>query len=289
MNETILRDFFYLDIDRVRSLVAQLRQGAPEALEKTNVHQGQAGVKLLEYAYERRESETRSVHHYMFALLEEALRGTKRILVIDEEYPQSQWTQDLPADGQLVLARGRIRFLDFENLVGALEAFPQLLATVTQMQRLSLKQKLQAGELNQDQYAKAIQDAERTSKVGMEKKDFKGLVEMIRELYSGTLRLKVFPFQNHRRYCLTGSVSVEHLQQPRGNLWLSGGMESESQWWAMGIVNRLHASDSSADGGQSLEDTLENLLLQFAKVGKFTTSIDFPALSFVPLAVYREL
>src|SRR5947208_9118423 len=67
----VLRDFFYLDIDRVRSLVAQLREGMPEAVERQTVHHGRGGLKLVEYAYERTQTETRSVHHYIFSLLEE--------------------------------------------------------------------------------------------------------------------------------------------------------------------------------------------------------------------------
>ena len=34
-NASVVRDFFYLDVDRVRSLLAQLREGVPSAFEKT--------------------------------------------------------------------------------------------------------------------------------------------------------------------------------------------------------------------------------------------------------------
>ena len=288
----ILRDFFYLDVDRIRSLLAQLREGIPEAFEKRQVQRGGGGIKLglsLDYAYERADSETRSVHHYMYSLLEETLRQTDRLQVVDASFTIDRWSRDGLPDGTLVLANGYLRLLDFEKITEAVESMPRILEIAQGFQKLSLKGQLQKGLITQREYEAGTREL---SGPGMDRKDIKEIVEVVREMYSDALRLKVLPFDGDKASYLVGNLSAEHLQHPRSGLWLTGGVESQSKWWAMGIVNHLNTVDPASTAlpeKQTLEDHIEQILLSFSAIAKLTTSVELPALSFTPLAIYRLL
>jgi hypothetical protein len=117
-------------------------------------------------------------------------------------------------------------------------------------------------------------------------------VETVREMYSATLRLKVFPFHRDDSRYLVGNVSADHLQQPRASLWLTGGVESQSKWSAMGIVNQLRAVDPasiSLPPNPTLEEHLEQVLLAFSGIARVAASVELPAISFTPLAIYRQV
>src|SRR5439155_10810803 len=148
----VLRDFFYLDIDRVRSLVAQLREGMPEAVERQTVHHGRGGLKLVEYAYERTQTETRSVRHYIFSLLEEILKKASRLELIDNSFDDAKWNASHLRDGLILLVEGYIRLVDFQKLIEAVEALPNILKVAQQMEKVTLRKRLQAGDVTQAQY-----------------------------------------------------------------------------------------------------------------------------------------
>jgi hypothetical protein len=92
----LLRDFIYLDTERVRSFSAQLLEGVPDSATREAAHEvgadataeaglfsvirGQGGV---DYRYHRSASETRSLHHHVYTLMEEALDKAAFITPID--------------------------------------------------------------------------------------------------------------------------------------------------------------------------------------------------------------
>ena len=285
-----LRDFFYLDIDNVRSLVAQFREGVPEAFEKTRIHRGGGGLKgplSLDYAYERADTETLSMHHYLYTVLEEKLREAKRITAIDGSYPFDKWNHDELPDGTIVLAHGFIRILDFDNIVETMRSLPRILEVAAGFQRTALKQQLQSGQMQKLEYDAALKDLQQGQ---LNKKDVDSIASTIKEMYSGAIRVKVFPFRGDRNHYLVGSILGEHLQRQRGGLWLTGGVESASAWYAMGFVNHLTAADPQdfqMPMSPTLEDHLEKLLVSFSPVAQVAATVSLPALSFTPLAIFR--
>lgn len=84
---TVVRDFMYLDWERVRSMSAQLLGGFPQDATRESGHetgargQVEGGLPLTikgrgegDYRYFRTQNETRSLHHYVYSLFEERLR-----------------------------------------------------------------------------------------------------------------------------------------------------------------------------------------------------------------------
>src|SRR5437867_11313737 len=104
MAKPLIRDFIYLDIERVRSFVAQTSGGLTS--ERTQQAQHQVGgegqvegglpfiVKATgstDYHYERSQSETKSLHDHIFEELYHKLQAEKHIADLSHAY-ETVWT-----------------------------------------------------------------------------------------------------------------------------------------------------------------------------------------------------
>jgi hypothetical protein len=121
----VLRDFIYLDWEKVRSLAAQLLEGIPEEEKRERRHESGAKGRLeasalnllkgggeIDYRYFRSSNETRSLHHHIYSLFEDALIEKSIVTVIDEDFGAERWASKSFYDGQFVLASGLLRIMD---------------------------------------------------------------------------------------------------------------------------------------------------------------------------------
>ena len=286
-----MRDFLYLDIDRVRSFVAQLREGVPEAVEERLSKKGSGGFKLgltADYAFETGSSETRSIHHYLYSILEDGLDESKKLVRVGDGYPLAKWTKnDLP-DGAFVLVEGALWLLDIEGMADALQRMPRIMEISARFKRESLKKQVQSGTISQAEFQRQNSEMAQT---GQGIKDALPIAEVLQKLYGNIVRFRVFPFETSKEQCFSGTMTVEHLQRERANLYAAGSALPASRWLAMGIVD--HVEPPSAEElvavaqGDSLEDKMLGLLAAFVGFGKLTIPVAWPALGLTPLAIYR--
>src|SRR5687768_4930534 len=97
-----LRDFVYLDGDRVASLAAQLDLEIPP----------DAG---------------RAADERLFRQVEAALAKRAAVREVDAAFDFAKWTPDAFVDGQFVRATGAVRLLDYAWLSMALAGLPAVL------------------------------------------------------------------------------------------------------------------------------------------------------------------
>ncbi len=132
-----VRDFVYLDWERVRSLAAQLLEGIPQDQREERRHEvgGKSQIELsaltilkgqggVDYRYFRSTSETQSFHHHVYSLFEDALIQKNLVTVIDDTLADDRWAEDFFYDGQFVLATGIVRIMDYSWVAGFMESFP---------------------------------------------------------------------------------------------------------------------------------------------------------------------
>lgn len=124
----VVRDFRYLDVERVRSLLSQMARGYPEAYEEVRTRAGAVGLKLgVDIGGEAGSSasESRSVHHYQYTLLESTLEETNRLNRLDKgRTPESALQLQ---DGAIVKGTGRLRALHPAQLAKMLGSFGDMM------------------------------------------------------------------------------------------------------------------------------------------------------------------
>lgn len=266
-----LRDFVYLNIDKVRSLVAQLQHGAPETVQRTDVGQAELGLRSVlaaKYAFETSSTETRSIHHRLYDILEDHLKEEPKLLSVGPDLDHTQWQPDLFRDGTFVLIHGYVRILDFDRLVASLRISTRVASLTTRLSK-------------QPNPLKGQEDT------------IKSVTKVVEDVYADALRVKVWPYESMQTHYFVGNLDPDYLQQKRANLLGGGLLDSGSRWWTMGIVNAaptatgLQPNPDSAS--TNIEQGMENIMLALNEIASLAAPEAFPAVGFTPLAIYRRL
>lgn len=300
---TQLKDFIYLDIDRVRSFVAQLYQGVPEAFEERKgtekTGKGEAGVEIPglvklgiggDILYQKSATETRSTHHYLYSLFEQKLIELDRLLKVDQTFEVGKWTPTSFEDGTFVLVHGKVQIVDYRSVVTAFQMIPRIAEIALTFQKQTLRQQLQSGKISQSQYDKQVGS---TGVPALNKKDVQQISEMVDKLYSGISRVKAFPFASDDQHRFVANTTHEYFSTVPFNPLMSSGLLSAANWYVMGLVNSASSYPSIPSPRwtegmvQNVEDSLEQVVFAMQEISKFTLSIEFPAISIVPIAIYR--
>ncbi|MEW6216201.1 MAG: hypothetical protein AB1543_00735 [Candidatus Bipolaricaulota bacterium] len=296
-----IRDFIYLDWERVRSFSAQLLGGVPQESLLESGHeigvegQVEAGLWAIakgrgggDYRYFSGQSETRSLHHHVYALFEAALEKHNMLVDIDEGFNFALWTEDQFNDGQFVRVRGVVRLMDYAWVARMLDGLPRLMELASHVQALALKQKKDAGQLTEQQFMiqqRGIGKMEKKIKdLGLQK-----LTEMIDQLYGSVVRLKVVPSKAHPESIFVASGDPRCFHDSAAALSQKYGYEIDARWIALGQVNRPREASAGVPRpiGNQMEDAFEQLALLVNDLGRVISAARFPAVSLTPISVYR--
>jgi len=297
----LLRDFIYLDWERVRSLAAQLFEGVPQDTSSNRGHEIGAEAQIEggilgfvkghgggDYRYFRTDSETRSLHHYIYSLLEKRLETEGLVTSIDRDSDFDQWTEDFFHDGQFVRVTGVVRLMDYSWVSTMLEALPMMMSAAEHAQSLALKQKKDAGLITEEQLKIGRKDLQKTGKEIKELKIHK-ITELIKQLYGNVVRVKVLPSKEHPDKVLVASGDLISFHDTTAALSQKYGYEIDAGWVALGQIN----ISSIAEGplpipiGNEMEDSFEQVALAINNIVRITGAVKFPAISFTPITIYR--
>lgn len=285
-----LRDFIYLDVERVRSFVAQAGGGVPT--ERTGGHQHEGGGQVAaeggipflakiegqaDYRYVRSSTETRSVQD---AIFDEFVSRVRPLEVSNA----SSWPDNHSApDGQLVLVHGHIKLIDYETSLEALRAFPKVMTAYAKFNAAS-SAKTGAGRSPMPTGGPSRAQADSLGPI------VEGIAKIVGSNLSDFVRVKVvrdiqgpaeaFVGDGHRDSFRYSSALLTTLYP--------GGVAAG--WHCVGIVHR--ASDSTLQAPlatETMSDMLEMLIDQMHDVEAFRQAASPPAIAITPLAIYRPL
>lgn len=274
----MFRDFIYLDINRVQSILAQLQQGLlNEVMEgKTEQTSGkmQMAVNLLamllpvsasgsvEHGRGTSFSESKVLHDYAF---EAALRSLEdeRLLLEDDGLDRD----DVPETG-FVLVRGSARISDYRTL-----------------------EKISA---NFDKVDKIF-----STKAGKQPgmgKTMKEMTTVIDSFFKDSIRVKI---TNPQGCDFIGPLAREHLREDIRDLIYKYSSAPEGEWVMLGDIARVPDPEDSeeealmerleaVDGG-SVSSQVGKAMGMLNVFQELFGSVSYPEVAVSPIAVYREV
>ncbi|MCB9460923.1 MAG: hypothetical protein H6670_14820 [Anaerolineaceae bacterium] len=287
-----IRDFVYLDIERTRSILAQLSEGLPnERNSQTGREVGgsgdlEANVPFLvhatagaDYRYVRSVSETKSLHDHIF---ERCLTELDKVDLVTRltEGDSFDWDESSFYDGMFILVTGIFKIVDYKYVVRQMANLPSIV-------RLIAKISLKAGQ-------------ESTSKEYKKKEtEFKNLglkeiQQVIEEFYSDLTRVRIFPYRDDPQCVFLGDLDKEYYRYPSTTLSAMYGSFIDAGWKALIQVhksNDVAFTRFTSIGGDAsrLEDQVEKIADSLTDITNITQSVTFPSVAFTPLAIFREL
>ena len=298
-----LKDFIYLDIDRVRSYTSQLYEGIPEAIDLKNGTEQETkgkvdgGVPLVirgvveGSSLSRQEKiETKSLRHHSYILFENKLNDLGKLKVLNGKFCEEDWVngiirKDLK-ETDFIKITANVKIFDYEYLDNVFKMIKELPDTVAELVSMDLtkdKKKQKKKETLKEMGAQDLSDTANS------------MSKFIDTMYKGIISLKIYPAGTDSIPYFLGRLNKNYLQYDRENLLFQYGTEPNQKWTIVGQISAIpDEKDVAAVEPQlgaeynmlDMENMMEYLLKIMVNTGlKF--SVSYPSIGIIPLAIYR--
>ena len=298
-----LKDFIYMDIDRIRSFTSQLYEGIPESIDSKNGKEqdvkgnvkgsvpflGGGGVEggLL---FRKETTETKSLQNYIYTLFENKLSDLEKFKVLNEMFGEEEWGNGIVRNDlketDFIKITANVKIFDYEYLDNTFKMIKELPEIITE---LSL--------MNSNKSERKQAKKQMLKEMGV--LDWSNIInpmsEFINTMYKGIISLKIYPAGTDSTPYLLGRLTKKYLQYDRENLLFQYGTEPNQKWTIVGQISSIpDDKDVTAEEPQQgagynmmdMENMMEHLLKLMVNTGlKF--SVSYPSIGIIPLAIYR--
>lgn len=298
-----IRDFIYLDVDRLKSIFSQVEEGLLVDISTTKAGQkefeaaGTGKIPVLaelkgkgSLLWKNETTETRTLHDYMYYVLEEALLKKKAIIIFNDDFSPEDWDEGrVPkelADTSFFIARGQVLLNDYIYLSKILEEFNELGKFIGRCGTANIPSNLPKGVKKE-----AVRKVEQS--VRMDDWLRKGLLKFVEVFYGERFLIKLLPFRNFVNIRLVGNLLLHYLRDNPRDIILKYGTAPVSEWVMFGQIAAIPPKDHTPFKlenffGAEIDTALENVFGAFREIEKMALSISYPEIAVTPIAIYRE-
>jgi hypothetical protein len=313
MTKPLIRDFIYLDIERVRSFVAQTSGGLPSERTHQAQHEvggeGQVEGRLpfvatakgsTDYHYLRSQSETKSLHDHIFEELYHKLKSAEYIVDLSQ-VDEIVWSESFFKDSTFVLARGVLKIVDYQSTMATMQGLPSLLETVDKIISPSKQTTPPSSSPNPSKTkgnAKATGSSQTSTsevqqlKDQMRKLPIKEVASFVNQMYGDVVRVKIFPFRSVLEKVFVGSADRTLFRYSPSALTNVYGSVIDAGWVSILQINKgVHHEPGQlvSKTGNEMEDNLEQVADFLSSLATLAQGVKFPAIAVTPIAIYREI
>ena len=295
-----VRDFLYMDVDRLKSVLAQLDQGLLESVSKEAGRSKQLSAaaegKIAsivgvsgggEFLWTNEETETRTLHDSIYNLVEEALVKAGVLFSI----PGDISLDDVRA-GRLQERLGDTDFvlLDGHAVVNDFTAMAQYLSRFNEVARFVARSASGDQATPQVQRAKQRQSAEAAPQ--LPKELVNGLSLMLEVFYKDRIIIKLRPLLDDPMASLVGILRPEFLREPIDVLTYKYGPAPTQQWRMLAQVAAIPEEGetplATPRTGGEIEAAMMVVFESMKELQTKVQQVTYPEIAVTPIAVYRQ-
>lgn len=290
-----VRDFIYLDWERVRSLVAQLELGIPEqrtgslSSEEGNESDLEVGLAGLlrgelkdDVRYVRSATETRSLHHAIFSAFEKDLADRDAI-----RSPRP-WAEDTFVGGGFFRVDAAIRFVDYSAIASLAQGLQPLMEVGYEGQKSAAKKELSGEPLSRR--LGEIEHEKKAQLKDLRSPAFERIAGAIEQLFGTTIRLKILPDPHNRDELFVGVLPRELIDAT-----LTGAIGTRGTATLPGLTALLYVppeapvslADAPLPTGNQIDDAMDEIVTSMDALATVAGGYEFPVVNCIPIAIYR--
>ncbi len=304
-----IRDFLYLDVERTKSIFAQLEEGLVTGRERIGGTAreisggGGGGIPALlnlaaegKFIWESEERETKTLHDYLYNHVETRMRDGHMVTAVDHS---SFSSDDLRSDKlhsildetSFVLIRGKINIDDYDYAKEILKHFNELskfIVRCSTSQSASPPAKVQRRK-----------EMEELSKYELPEWLTKGFERFFDTFYKERCMITIYPNIGVPSVYFSGHLRKNFIRDGLESVIFRYGTSPEVLWNVFAQIAYIPSKDSSAQeymvstGGttsqelKSIDDAFRALFDSLRGIEKLATAVVYPAISIIPIAIYR--
>jgi len=300
---TAVRDFIYLDVDRVKSVLSQLDKGLLESVSSAESRTkqvgggatgGLAGVVGLsgkaELLWANGQTETRTLHDHIYNLAEDALKQSDMLVLVPGELCDADIDAGYLHDGlgetDFVLVSGHVVINEFAKMREFLDRFNEIgrfLAFTTVGDRTG------RSKSERDKLMKA---AIQENDLELPKQLITGMEVVFDVFYRDRVVVKIRPLPGSPMSTFAGVLRPEFLREPIDTIVYKYGLVPPTPWRMLAQVAAIpkqgdEAGPSFPTGGD-IEQAMMTVFQAMREVQAQVQCVSFPEIAVTPIALYRE-
>lgn len=297
-----IRDFIYIDIERVKSILSQLEEGLIDEMQVMHGNSGsttlggEAGLLGIfkatadsEIQFHRELSETKSLHDYIYNKVESLLLNENQLVRIpnQEIRTYSSRLRDSIGNTSFILAKGKVTINDFSRLRKLLENYEELSKFIAKCVISSKKE-----NLTQAQAKLAYDDLVHDFTKSLDKEMRKGLNHLIDMFYHDRIVIKIIPYREYPDFRFVGNIDKTYLRDDIESIVYKYGSAPVSDWTIFGQIASVPPENRSDQifnmTGNQIENAFNQMFDAYRKIENMAQSVTYPEISITPIAIYRE-
>ena len=114
------------------------------------------------------------------------------------------------------------------------------------------------------------------------------MAEVISKFYRNIVRIKIQPSSLYCNHILTTSATRNGFQDDISNIVQNHGISLNGNWIIVGQVNIPTHNNEKFPTGNTIDDSLEDFIIQYNEFNKMVNGVQFPCISFNLISIYRE-
>jgi len=298
-----IRDFLYLDIERIKSIFAQLEEGLVTGRErvagtaKEFSGKGGGGIPALlslaaegKFIWENEERETKTLHDYMYQHVESKMRDSNMVIAIDDstlspEAYKSGGLHSLLNENSFLLIHGKIQLDDYGYLKGILQDFNDLTRFIAQCSKSQPTEELSKAQRKQE---KPFGDW-----------FVNGLKKFFDTFYKERCMITIHPHESIPEVYFTGHLIKTFIRDGLESVIFRYGTSPQIPWNVFAQIAYIPSENESIQNdislpegtlsqkGQSLDEAFRGTFNAFREIEKIATGVSYPVISIIPIAIYR--
>jgi len=295
-NKKAIRDFIYLDIERVRSFQAQLSEGltSERVMEKEREVGGVANIEggfpfiakaqgSSDYRFIKGSSETKSLHDYIFEEFNESLKRHSLVKLIQKQ--NFVWQTSSFKDGMFVMTSGEFQIVDYSAVSEVLKAAPEMVKLFAKVTNTNSAK-------SNDKHNSSTTKVQDTSKE-LAKMPLNDLASLVDKLMGDQIRIKVLPYLDEPSKALIGSADRGFFRYTPMILNQLYGSQVVADWQCLVQVNigrkpRVVQPLVLPQDAKSFEGLAQGFIDMVTNYKSIAQSITFPEVAMTPIAIYRD-
>ena len=300
MDKIRIRDFIYLDIERLKSIISQIESGViekyngTEGTEKSTSGNIEAGILGFikgtgeaEVAIQKAVTETKSLHDYIYNKVEFALMERKLVY----EFPNksikkySDEIRNLLGPSSFILIKGKVKINDFGHI-------NEIFANYIQITKFLVECSVIDEDLNNKERTAKIRELTNIRLGNLNENFFSEIRDFIKLFYKDRIIIKILPFKSNPEFRFVGNINPEFLKDDINSITYKYGTAPVSEWTIFGQIASIPPENRSQEkdimNGSAIEIALQNIFDQLREIEFLAQSVAYPEIAITPIAIYRE-
>jgi len=299
MDQLHVRDFIYMDVERLKSILAQLNRGLPEQKSTTltesdkDTFGGEGGFlnffKLSgdnQYLWQSQSTQSQTLHDHIYNSVESLLTQKNLIMDVPGNLSEDEIKQQI-GPTSFVLLKGNCYINDYSFVQDVTAKFNSIMSYLA---KVGAENEAALSGLTASQ-TKALM-IERSKSTLLPDNMVKFMNELIETFLKGRIIIKILPFDNSPMFRFTGILKKDYLRENILDIMYKFGTAPNHPWHMFAQVSAIPSEEQQgltiAPGGNELETLFQSIFDGFRGFERSGLTVAFPEIAITPIAIYRE-